>query len=115
MANPHNLHEVARPSAELNLGQCSATNGWLGLARSIHLSAEGIPMRHSLPTLAAVCLLATLAVPHARAQGSANNEICAADAASAYSPEQRVAACTALIKASEDQPADQVAALVNRG
>src|SRR4051812_14626458 len=62
----------------------------------------------------AVCLLAAVAVPQARAQG-ANNEICAADDASAYSPGQRIAACTALIKASEDQPAEQVAALINRG
>jgi tetratricopeptide (TPR) repeat protein len=64
---------------------------------------------------AAACLLAALAAPQVRAQSGANNEICAADDAGAYSPEQRVAACTALIKASEDQPADLVIALVHRG
>ncbi len=71
-------------------------------------------MRCSIPLLATVCLLAVFAVP-AQAQSNANTEICAADDASAFSPEQRIAACTALIDAAKDKPQDLAAALVNRG
>jgi tetratricopeptide (TPR) repeat protein len=71
-------------------------------------------MRCSMPLLATVCLLAAIAAP-AQAQSSANAEICAADDASAFSPEQRIAACTALIEAAKDKPQDLAAALVNRG
>jgi len=74
----------------------------------------GIAMR-SLPLLTAACLLAVFAAPEARAQTSPNADICAAADKSAYSPEQRIAACTALIEASKDQPSELVAALVNRG
>ena len=58
----------------------------------------------SLPLLTAACLLAAFAAPEAKAQTSPNADICAADDDSAYSPEQRIAACTALIEASKDQP-----------
>ena len=71
-------------------------------------------MRCSMPLLATVCLLAAIAAP-AQAQSNANAEICAADDASAFSPEQRIAACTALIEAAKDKPQDLAAALVNRG
>src|SRR5690348_16748272 len=69
----------------------------------------------SLPLLTAAFLLVALAAPVAQAQLSPNADICAATDDSAYSPEQRIAACTALIEASKDQPAELVAALVNRG
>ncbi len=44
----------------------------------------------------------------------ANAEICASTG-DAYSPEQRIAACGALIDALKDQPQTLAAALVNRG
>jgi hypothetical protein len=67
-----------------------------------------------LPLLTAACLLAVFAVPEAKAQTSTNADICAADDDSAYSPEQRIAACTALIEASKDRPSELAAALVHR-
>ncbi|HEY1473595.1 MAG TPA: tetratricopeptide repeat protein [Pseudolabrys sp.] len=72
-------------------------------------------MRRTIPLLAVVCLFAVAATPSAQAQAAANDEICAADDASAFSPEQRIAACTALIEAAKDAPAALAAALVNRG
>src|SRR5487761_2345055 len=57
---------------------------------------KGALMRCPMPLLATVCLLAAIAAP-AQAQSSANAEICAADDASAFSPEQRIAACAALV------------------
>ena len=71
-------------------------------------------MRRSIPLLATACLLAAFAAP-AQAQSNANADICAADDDSAFSPEQRIAACTALIEAAKDRPQDLAAALVNRG
>ena len=79
-----------------------------------NLSAVGIAMR-SLPFMTAVCLLAAFAAPGAKAQTSPNADICAAADDSAYSPEQRIAACTTLIETSKDQPSELAAALVNRG
>src|SRR5262249_29209926 len=71
-------------------------------------------MRTVLPLLAAA-LLAGASVPSANAQSSADTEICAADDKSATSPEQRIAACTALIAASKHQPKELATVLVNRG
>src|SRR5277367_4287526 len=51
----------------------------------------------------------------ARAQGSANADICAGTNDAAYSPDQRIAACGALIDTLKDQPQALAAALVNRG
>ncbi|MGH6665908.1 MAG: tetratricopeptide repeat protein, partial [Pseudolabrys sp.] len=70
-------------------------------------------MRHYLPLLA-ICFATAIATP-ALAQTSANNDICAADNDSAFSPEQRVAACTAVIADAKDAPQALSAALVNRG
>jgi tetratricopeptide (TPR) repeat protein len=61
------------------------------------------------------CLAAACAVPQAWAQPSANAEICVAADAGAYSPEQRIAACTALIDAAKDEPGELAPALINRG
>ena len=69
----------------------------------------------SLPFITSACLLAAFAVPGAKAQVSPNTDICAAADDSAYSPEQRIAACTTLIETSKDQPSELAAALVNRG
>ena len=68
-------------------------------------------MRRSMPLLA-VCFAAAFAAP-VLAQSSANNDICAADDDGAFSAEQRVAACTALIADAKD--ATPAAAFVNRG
>ena len=51
-----------------------------------------------------LCLLAALAAWPAAAQGNANATVCAADDDSAFSPEQRISACDALIKARETRP-----------
>ena len=72
-------------------------------------------MRHAMPSLTVICLLAAFAVPAAQAQANVNAEICAAPDNSAVSPEQRVAACTAVIEISKDAPKELVAALVSRG
>jgi tetratricopeptide (TPR) repeat protein len=72
-------------------------------------------MRHAIPAFAAACLLAVLSAPAARADTSPNADICASTDDSAYSPQQRIAACGALIDALKDQPQAQAAALVNRG
>jgi hypothetical protein len=74
----------------------------------------GIATR-SLPSLTAAYLLAAFAVSEVSAQTSPNADICAAGDDSAYSPEQRIAACTALIGASKNQPGELAAALVNCG
>jgi tetratricopeptide (TPR) repeat protein len=75
----------------------------------------GISMRRAIPVFAAACLLSPFAVPAARADAGPNADICASTDDSAYSPEQRIAACGALIDALKDQPAALAAALVNRG
>ena len=59
-------------------------------------------MRRSMPLLA-VCFAAVFAAP-VLAQSSANGDICAADDDSAFSPEQRIAACTAVIADAKDAP-----------
>ena len=69
-------------------------------------------MRRVLPLLATVCLLA---VAPAYAQSTAGAEICAASDDAAVSPEQRIAACTAVIDAAKDRPAEASAALTHRG
>ena len=72
-------------------------------------------MRHAIPIFAAACLLAMSAAPAARAETSPNADICASTDEAPYSPEQRIAACGALIDTLKDQPQAQAAALVNRG
>jgi tetratricopeptide (TPR) repeat protein len=69
----------------------------------------------AIPVFTVACLLALLAATAARADTSPNADICASTDDSAYSPEQRIAACSALIDALKDQPQAQAAALVNRG
>jgi tetratricopeptide (TPR) repeat protein len=71
-------------------------------------------MRTHLPLLAS-CLFVAFAVAPATAQPSPNADICAADVSSAFSPQQRIAACTALIDAAKDTPKELAAELVNRG
>jgi tetratricopeptide (TPR) repeat protein len=70
-------------------------------------------MRRSIPLFAAI--LAVLAAAPARAQTDPNGDICAASDGSAQSPEQRIAACSALIEATKDTPQQQAAAYTNRG
>jgi tetratricopeptide (TPR) repeat protein len=72
-------------------------------------------MRHTLPSLAAICLLAAVAAGPAGARADANSDVCAMHDDSAYSPEQRIAACTALIRAARNAPKGRAEALVNRG
>ena len=72
-------------------------------------------MRHTMPSGVALCLLAAFAGSPAGAQGNANATVCAADDDSAFSPEQRIAACSALIKAARKAPKEVADALVNRG
>src|ERR1700743_3123328 len=62
-----------------------------------------------------LCLLAAVAASPAAAQGNANAAVCAADDDSAFSAEQRIAACDALIKAAPNAPKQAADALVNRG
>ena len=71
-------------------------------------------MRIVLPFVAAV-LLAGLSASAVNAQSSADTEICAADDKAAYSPEQRIAACTTLVEAFKDQPKELADVLVRRG
>ena len=61
-------------------------------------------MRHTLPSAAILCLLAAFAASPAGAQANANATVCAADDDSAFSPEQRMAACDAVIKAARNAP-----------
>ncbi len=75
----------------------------------------GVTMNRTAPIFAAACLLALLAAPAARAETSPNADICASTDEAPYSPEQRIAACAALIGTLKDQPQAQAAALVNRG
>ena len=75
-------------------------------------------MRRFLPSHAALCLLAALAAlaaSPARAQGDASATVCAADDDSAFSAEQRIAACDAVIKAAGNIPKKVAEALVDRG
>ena len=68
-----------------------------------------------MPSRVVLCLLAAFAASPASAQGNANATVCAADDDSAFSPEQRIAACNALIKATRNAPKEVADALVNRG
>src|SRR6516225_9290111 len=72
-------------------------------------------MRTNLSFLASFCLIVAFAVPPVEAQPNANADICAADNDGAFSPQQRIAACTALIAATKDAPKELAAGLVNRG
>src|SRR5262245_49797055 len=71
-------------------------------------------MKRALPFLTAV-LLAGLSASAVQAQSGADSEICAADDKAAYSPEQRIAACTTLVEAFKEQPKEQAGVLVKRG
>jgi hypothetical protein len=68
-----------------------------------------------MPSRIVLCLLAAVAVSPASAQGNANASVCAADDDSAFSAEQRIAACDALIKAARNALGAVADALVNRG
>ena len=68
-----------------------------------------------MPSRVVLCLLAAFAASPAGAQGNANATVCAADDDSAFSPEQRIAACNALINAARNAPKEVADALVNRG
>src|SRR5271168_3927827 len=68
-----------------------------------------------MPCRVVLCLLAAFAASPAAAQGNANATVCAADDDSAFSAEQRMAACDALIKAAPNAPKQVADALVNRG
>jgi tetratricopeptide (TPR) repeat protein len=72
-------------------------------------------MRRFLPSHAALCLLAALIASPASAQGDANATVCAADDDSAFSAEQRIAACDAAINAAGNAPRKVAEALVDRG
>ena len=85
-----------------------------GLRSLFGPGALGIAMRYALPLLAAV-LLAAASASSVNAQSGADTGICAADDRSAYSPEQRIAACTTLVDTFRDQPKELAGVLVNRG
>jgi tetratricopeptide (TPR) repeat protein len=68
-----------------------------------------------MPSRVVLFLLAAVAASPAGAQGDANAAVCAADDDSAFSPDQRIAACNALIKAARHAPKEVADALVNRG
>jgi len=70
-------------------------------------------MRRRIAAFAAIGLASALAA--AQAQDSTNAAICASADEAAVSPEQRIAACTALIDTLKDQPPALAAALTNRG
>ena len=61
-------------------------------------------MRYTMRSRVGLFLLAVFAAWPANAQGNANAAVCAADDDSALSPEQRIAACTAVIKAARNTP-----------
>ncbi len=64
---------------------------------------------------AILALVLALAASPACAQSDANRSICAASDDSAYSAEQRIAACSAVIAASAGSPKPVAQALVDRG
>ena len=73
-------------------------------------------MRHATPVFAAAaCLLVCWPRPPRGPKTSPNADICASTDEAPYSPEQRIAACGALIDTLKNQPQAQAAALVNRG
>jgi hypothetical protein len=57
-----------------------------------------------IQVFAAVVAAGALAGTPARAQGSANADICASTDDAAYSPEQRITTCGALTDALKEQP-----------
>lgn len=71
-------------------------------------------MRRALPLLVAVCLNVAFAAGEARAAPNGNAELCAAQGKDAVSPQQRIAACAALIEAAKDDTKALVAALIDR-
>ncbi len=75
----------------------------------------GVSMHRAIRIFAAAWLLSFLTAPGARAETSPNADICASTDEAPYSPEQRIAACGALIDTLKDQPQAQAAPLVNRG
>ena len=72
-------------------------------------------MRRVLPVVVVIGLLSAAIAFAARAEDNSNTEICAASDDSAYSPQQRIAACSTLVEALKDRPQALAAALVNRG
>ena len=71
-------------------------------------------MRNPLASLVAFGLIAAFALPPALAQGDANATVCAASDEASLSPEQRMAACDALIRAARNAPKPTAEALVHR-
>lgn len=66
--------------------------------------------------LLVVAPLALAAVPQAKAEGTADTAVCASEDNAAYSAQQRIAACTALIESGKNDRAPEfIAALVSRG
>ncbi len=73
-------------------------------------------MRCVLHVFTAACLLGAFAAPAAHADTIASNaDICASTDDSAFPPQRRISACSALIETLSDQPQALAAALVNRG
>jgi tetratricopeptide (TPR) repeat protein len=72
-------------------------------------------MRDTMPSRVVFYLVAAFVASQAGAQGDANATVCAATDDSAFSPEQRIAACDALINAARNAPKEVADALVNRG
>src|SRR5687767_10863970 len=68
----------------------------------------------ALPLITAF-VFAGLSASAVNAQSSADTGICFADDKSATSPEQRIAACTALVDVFKDQPKALADVLVRRG
>jgi tetratricopeptide (TPR) repeat protein len=98
----------------LNLGRLVATQGQRRKPRIVFHLPWGHIVRFAIPLLAAGGLFAILAGPPAFAQSGANAEICAAADDSAFSPQQRIAACSALIAGAKDDSKALVDALVKR-
>jgi tetratricopeptide (TPR) repeat protein len=66
--------------------------------------------------LLTIAPFAFAAMPHAKAEGAADTAVCASSDNAAYSAQQRIAACTALIEGGKNDRAPEfVAALVSRG
>src|SRR3974390_2233848 len=70
-------------------------------------------MHRATPVIAAL-LLGVFAASAAHAEAGTNADICASSG-DAYTPQQQIAACSALIDSLKDQPQALAAALVNRG
>jgi tetratricopeptide (TPR) repeat protein len=76
-------------------------------------------MHTNLSLLASLCLFVVIAAAPADAQpnaaANADADVCAAGNDGAFSPPQRIAACTALIEATKDAPKELANWLVDRG